>query len=136
MDENQFNKDPQQQGFQQDPYQQQPNQFQQNPYQQDPYQQPSPFQQQPMYSGQEQKGTAIASLVLGILSIVCCGIPLFSILGIVFSIQAKKKCPSAQGMATAGMILSIIGLVIFAITMILSFTGNIVLSDILNNYNY
>lgn len=89
---------------------QQPN-FNQ-PYQ--PYQPPQP---------QESKGMAIASLIMGILSVVCCGSGLFGILGLVFGIQGKKKAPSAQGMCTAGIVLSIIGLVLCVIFIILNLTG-------------
>ena len=63
-------------------------------------------------------GYAIASLVLGILSLFgscCCCIPgtLFSVLGIVFGcIQPKDSMDQKPGMAIAGIVLSCIGLVI------------------------
>ena len=56
---------------------------------------------------------AVASLILGIVSIVFSFIGLFipgllvGILGLVLGIMAKKKAPS--GMATAGLVLSIVG---------------------------
>lgn len=65
-------------------------------------------------------GKAIASLVLGILAAVCVffgygallGIVL-GIIGLVLGISAKKEAPS--GMATAGIVLSIISIAICAI---------------------
>jgi len=67
---------------------------------------------------------AVAGLVLGILSLVGGSIPganafpcwLFGIIGIILSAIARKKEPS--GIATAGLILSIIGTVISLITFI------------------
>lgn len=65
-------------------------------------------------------GKAIASLVLGILAAVCVffgygallGIVL-GVVGLILGIQAKKAAPS--GMATAGVVLSIISIAICAI---------------------
>ena len=65
-------------------------------------------------------GKAIASLVLGILALVCIffgygallGIVL-GIIGLVLGISAKKEGPS--GMATAGIVLSIISIAVCAI---------------------
>lgn len=70
--------------------------------------------------GQPSNGKAIASLVCGIVSLVCLffgygallGI-ILAIVGLVLGINAKKEAPS--GMATAGVILSIIGLASCAI---------------------
>ena len=65
-------------------------------------------------------GMAVASLVLGIASLLACfagvgaivGLVL-GIVGLVLAINAKKKMPTVQsGLATAGMVCSIIGLVI------------------------
>lgn len=74
--------------------------------------------------GPQTNSMAIAALVMGILSITvgvfCCG-PLFSILGIIFSLVALsqiKKNPEQQtgrGMAIAGLVMSILGLIMFAI---------------------
>lgn len=68
-------------------------------------------------------GKAIASLVLGIVSLVCIffgygaalGI-ILGVLGLVLGISAKKEAPSS--MATAGVVLSIIGLALCAITFV------------------
>ena len=72
--------------------------------------------------GNKSNGLAIASLVLGIVAIVCCFIGLswlgliLGIVGIVLAVKAKKQNPS--GMATAGLVLSIIGTVIAAFVFI------------------
>jgi len=69
---------------------------------------------QPIYQAQNPGGgAAVASLVLGILSIFLpwVGVVL-AIIGLVLAIVAKNKRTLSRGMATAGMILSIIGLVL------------------------
>ena len=69
----------------------------------------------------KSNGLAIASLVLGIVSIVFCFIIqwlglIIGIVGIVLGVMAKKKNPT--GMATAGLVLSIIGTVLCALVFI------------------
>ena len=107
------------QSQQQQPFQQQ---YQQPPQQPQYYQ---PYQQQPPQMGyyvQPQipvpgKGMAIASLILGICSLVWgwIGIGLVTgIVGIVLGIMGGKKMRMAgfpSGMATAGLVMSIIGTV-------------------------
>ena len=67
------------------------------------------------------KTMAIVSLVLGIVSIIF-GIPIFfiglacGVVGIILATMSKKREPS--GMATAGLVLSIIGLILSAIIVI------------------
>ena len=68
---------------------------------------------------EESKGMAIASLILGILSILCGG-GIFGIVGLILAIVAKKK--GQAGPHTVGMILSIVGLVFGAIEVILCFS--------------
>ena len=67
-------------------------------------------------------GFAIASLIFGILSILgscCCIGGLFSILGIVFGcLQKKDESDKKPGMAIAGIITSIIGLLFSLIALI------------------
>ncbi len=72
---------------------------------------------------------AIASLVLGIVSFFCCG-TICSILGLIFGIISKKRQPENNGMATAGIVLSVIALVLGLIFIILYF------SDVITLYNY
>ena len=135
MDE--FNKDPfnedkpsqPQQQYQQ-PYQQNYNYNQQNINQQGyippqhggyGYQQYTPYPQQP------SQGMAIASLVIGIVSIVfalvtAC-LPFFAIvpiIGIILGALHKgKHLPVGKGLSTAGIITSIVGLILPVIIFIL-----------------
>ena len=64
-------------------------------------------------------GFAIASLVLGILSLVCCCFwyvsGIFAVLGLAFSIIVLVKHKPGRGMAIAGLICSAIGLIIAVI---------------------
>lgn len=72
------------------------------------------------------KGWAIASLILGIVSVICIFLVMTiygaivgiiaGVLGIIFAVIAKKK--NKSGMSTAGLILSIIGLVLCAIALV------------------
>ncbi len=71
----------------------------------------------------KSNGLAVASLVLGIVAIVFSFIGLsipfgliIGIVGIILGVMAKKKNPC--GMATAGLVLSIIGTVLCAIVFI------------------
>jgi hypothetical protein len=74
---------------------------------------------------------AIAGMVLGIMSVLCCGAGwLFGILGVVFSCLAlnREKHPgypdtSHRSMALAGLILSIIGLLWHCVPLILLAAG-------------
>lgn len=65
----------------------------------------------------EKKGFSIASLVLGIVSIVLCCIWYISIpsaiMAIIFGILGKKQ--GGKGMATAGLVLGIIGVALVII---------------------
>ena len=69
---------------------------------------------------------AVASLVLGILSLVFAFLPFIpfggficSILGLIFAIVAKRNVQSGNtGMATGGLVCSIIGLILSVITYI------------------
>lgn len=74
-----------------------------------------------------QNGYAIASLVLGILSIVCCCSPYISaamgVISIVFFVIDKKNTGKANGMAIAGLICGIFGLFMAVISIIVSFTS-------------
>lgn len=62
----------------------------------------------------QSKGFAIASLVLGIVSIVCCCLEVVSvvcsILAIVFAVLSRRQLGEFHGMAIAGLICGIVGL--------------------------
>ncbi len=122
-----------QQNNYQQPYNQ-PDYTQQNNYQQS-YGQPDYTQQygnmqSPQYYPQpdNSRGMAIASLVMGIISLVCCG-SLFSILGIIFGAVSLSRKKQQNGMAVAGLILSCIAFVLWLVAIIFLasngyFTGN------------
>ena len=75
---------------------------------------------------QQSNGLAIAALVCGILGIVGLFIPVvgyftfvLAILGIIFGAKARKNCPDEKkGLATAGLVLGIIGTAFGAIGII------------------
>ena len=95
-----------------------------NPYGQpqgNPYGQPNPYNPYGGYDpnakkAQPHQGMAIASLVLGILSFFCFGI-ISGGLAIVFACIAKAN-GNKSGMATAGLVCGIIGVVLTAIGLI------------------
>lgn len=77
----------------------------------------------------EKKGFSIASMVLGIVGLVCCciwwiAIPC-SILAIIFGILGKKK--GGKGMAITGLVLGIIAIALYAI---LTLTGVALLTSV------
>lgn len=125
MDENfnnqQNNQQNNQYNQQNDQYNQQYNQQQYNQpqYNQQQYNQPNNYNNYAPNQYQQpednSKGLAIASLVLGIVSFFpCCG-SVCSIVGIVLGVLSRKKKPTDNGMATAGIVLSIVALAIWAI---------------------
>lgn len=91
---------------------------------------PTQFNNDNPAEGQEGKSLATASLVTGILGILCCG-PC-AIAAIICSIVAKSK-GNKSGMATAGLVLGIIGVVIIIINAILVAMGAVDFSIYLNN---
>jgi len=86
-----------------------------NAYGQPAYSVPyNPYAVQPPQS----KGMAIASLVLGILSLtICCGSGIMSIVGLILGIVGAKK--KQGGMAVAGIILNAFGLVLCALFLVI-----------------
>ena len=80
----------------------------------------------------ESKGMSIASLILGIVSIVCCCFftsGLTGLIGIILGAIGMKKAPSAKGMAIAGIIMSAVGIVLFIVYIILVLAGAISVDD-------
>ena len=73
-----------------------------------------------MENQNKTNGMAVASLILGIVSVVLSWVTFVGlasgIVGLVLAIMGRKKCaPGQTGMATAGLVLSIIGIVISGI---------------------
>ncbi|MBP0977042.1 MAG: DUF4190 domain-containing protein [Oscillospiraceae bacterium] len=62
------------------------------------------------------KGLSVAALIFGILGILCCcvGFP-FAIIGLILAIIALAKRKAGKGLAVAGLITSLITLIISAI---------------------
>ena len=97
----------------QDPYRQNP--YGQNPYGQNPYS-GGPYQNQPQNPG--PNGLAITSFVLGLLSLCTCwclysAFPLGAV-GIVLAILSRKG-QKMHGLAVAGLVLSIVGILLAAL---------------------
>ena len=63
------------------------------------------------------KGVGIVSLIFGILGLLCCLFPVFSITGLITGIIGVSK--GAKATAKVGLILSIIGLVFFLIALVI-----------------
>lgn len=72
--------------------------------------------QYPVQNPQDGKGFAIASLVLGIVSFFCFAF-ISGTLGIIFGVVAKNKGYKG-GMATAGIVCGVIGIVLWILMMI------------------
>ncbi len=76
---------------------------------------------------QEGKGLSVASMVLGIVSLACFCVWYISIpaaiIGLILGIVAKKGNKPGSGMALAGIIMSIIGLVLTVLFFILGLIG-------------
>ena len=87
------------------------------------YQQPEPTWNNDAPSSNAGDGNATAALVTGILGVVCCGPCAVS--AIILSITAKNKGTSKSGFATAGLILGIIGCVIWLIGIIMNIVNPI-----------
>lgn len=121
-----------QQQYNQQPNQQ-PYQQYQDPSQQNYYQQPNPYTNPADFVAQQEekkaKNFAVASFVLSLVSFVCFGI-VCSILGLVFGIKSKKLKPDNNGMATAGIILSIIALVLCVIFLIFNTFATVTLNSL------
>ena len=78
----------------------------------------------PVKQKEEGKGMAIASLVIGILSVTCCcGGILPSILAVVFGFISKSQKKENNGMALAGIILGFVGIVIGIVSLVYLFVS-------------
>lgn len=86
---------------------------------------------QPPYGGVPQKtnGKATWSLVLGLVSVLCGCSLLAGIPAIILGNMARKEIDAGQGtgrgMATAGLVLGIIGVILSVLWIILALTGSI-----------
>ncbi len=97
---------------------------QENPVNQDPFSHTQPnFGVPSTPANKKKKGMEVAALICGIgavfFSCICCCFyiltPVLSILGILFAILSKKQNEGKMsGMALAGLILAIVGLMFFA----------------------
>ena len=93
------------------------------------------------YEAVEKKGNALAiiSLITGILSIVCCCVPIISWItgaaGIVCGVLGMKRCEKI-GMARIGMILGIVGVVLGVVMFIINLIGLASGESYLDYYNY
>ena len=109
------------------------------------YSDPNAYQPQSQfnspYNGPVEKpgpnGFQVASLIVGILSIVCCCWGLFSIIlavaGIILAIVGNKQCK--HGVGTGGLACSIIGLVLAVILLAFSYFTFISLPRNINDLN-
>jgi hypothetical protein len=110
-------------------------------YQQQPYNAPPPYP--PPVEPPKKSGMAIASLILGILSIPsgCCyglGI-ILGIVGIILGVMSKKDSGQMSGMAIAGIICSCFGIVFgiaFWVLFIIGLQSIGGINSILDLYNY
>ena len=117
-----------------------PQDYQSQYYQQPDYnrqpEQSQPYEYAPQYTDPKQKndGKAIASMILGIVSLVSCGGFLACpIVGLVLGIVSKKERPEKNSMAVAGIVMCSIALVFTLIYFILMFC---VIIPRTYNFNY
>ena len=131
-----YQQQPYQQQYQQPVYQQQPyqQQYQQPVYQQQPYQQQYQQPQYPQYmETPEEKtanGFAVASLVLGLVSLFCCGL-FTGIPGLIFGIISIRKKKEQNGMAIAGIIICGIAIVFTTLVCVIA-----LISSATSSYSY
>ncbi|MDO4608237.1 MAG: DUF4190 domain-containing protein [Clostridia bacterium] len=85
------------------------------------YNQPYTYNQPINNQPDPGKGFAITSMIMGILSCLCCGSLLFAVLAIVFGAVAKGK-GSRSGMAIAGIVCGIVAVVIFIVCLATGFS--------------
>lgn len=78
-----------------------------------------------LQNGNDKNGMAVASLVLGIISICCCCVSWLSlilgVLAIVFAVLGRKN-PAKKGLTTAGLVMGIIAVVLAVVSIIVART--------------
>jgi len=75
----------------------------------------------PMRAPPRANGLAVTSLVMGILSWFCCGLGIFSILGIVFGVMALSQLKNNP--SQSGRVLAIVGLVLSSLSVVMFILG-------------
>ena len=80
----------------------------------------------------DNKGLGIVSLIFGILGLLCCFFPVFSIVGLITGILGVSR--SGKTIAKVGLILSIIGLAFFLIALVIVLINGGPNFDFLNNF--
>lgn len=106
---------PQQNGYNNQYAQPQQNDYNNQYAQPQQYNEPYYNQQYPQYVEPSNggNGMSLASLILGIASVVvCCLAEPLGVLGIIFGCISRKRQPQNNAKATVGIILSIVGLVL------------------------
>jgi hypothetical protein len=78
---------------------------------------------------------SILSLVGGLISLLCCGGPLFGIAAIVLGVMGRKREPAGAGLALAGIITGAIGTITATIFWALVIGGTLAIPG-LSTYNY
>lgn len=125
------------QEYQAQGYQQPQQNYQPQGYEPQSYQQPQQNYQPQNYAAQQydpmmsveapqskNDGKAIASMVLGIVSLACCGgFYACPIVGLVLGIISKKNKPNNNGMAVAGIVMCCIALGFMVLYTILALAG-------------
>lgn len=105
----------------------------------------SPVRQPAGAPTQRADGLGIASMVLGIVSIVCCWSPFFglllAILGLIFGLCAKRINGKKSGFAIAGIITSAIGILLGTVYLLFilyhgEFSISLPFSDYDNPYQF
>lgn len=93
--------------------------YPQNPYGQNNGQYPNNPNSKNNAQNNPAQGLETASLVMGILSLICCGSLIFSIIGLVFIAIAKSKTDKLSGVGIGGLVCCIISLVFGIIAILL-----------------
>lgn len=90
-------------------------------------------------TGEQGKGFSVASLVLGICSILMCCLWYLGlacgILAIIFAFVYKNKNGNMNGLCKAGLVCGIIGTVLGGISALLIMSSGAALSEYLQNYS-